>query len=68
MFYFLLGTTLKDAGSKSQQYLVDFTYQYEFAKMASDNGISYFSLVSSFGANEKSFFLLQKLKGNLNRL
>ena len=40
------GTTLKDAGSKSQQYLVDFTYQYEFAKMASDNGISYFSLVS----------------------
>ena len=41
------GTTLKDAGSKSQQYLVDFTYQYEFAKMASDNGINHFSLVSS---------------------
>ena len=62
-----LGTTLKDAGSKSQQYLVDFTYQYEFAKIASDNGISYFSLVSSSGANEKSFFFYPKIKGELEQ-
>ena len=62
-----LGTTLKDAGSKSQQYLVDFTYQYECAKMASDNGIPYFSLVSSSGANEKSFFFYPKIKGELEQ-
>ncbi len=62
-----LGTTLKDAGSKSQQYLVDFTYQYEFAKIASDSGISYFSLVSSAGANEKSFFFYPKIKGELEQ-
>ena len=62
-----LGTTLKDAGSKSRQYLVDFTYQYEFAKMASDNGIPHFSLVSSAGANQKSFFFYPKIKGELEQ-
>ena len=61
------GTTLKDAGGKNQQYLVDFTYQYEFAKMASDNGINYLSLVSSAGANERSFFFYPKIKGELER-
>ena len=61
------GTTLKDAGGKNQQYLVDFTYQYEFAKMASDNGINYLSLGSSAGANERSFFFYPKIKGELEQ-
>jgi hypothetical protein len=61
------GTTLKDAGSKTQQYLVDFNYQYEFAKMASDNGINHFSLVSSSGANKRSFFFYPKIKGELEQ-
>ena len=30
VFFSALGTTLKDAGSKQKQYLVDYTYQYEF--------------------------------------
>ena len=60
-----LGTTLKEAGSKEKQYLVDFTYQFEFAKMAYENGVDSFSLVSSFGANEKSFFYYMKIKGKL---
>ena len=34
-----LGTTLKEAGSKEKQYLVDFTYQFEFAKLASQDGV-----------------------------
>ena len=34
-----LGTTIKDAGSKDKQFLVDYTYQYEFAKIASENGV-----------------------------
>ena len=59
------GTTRKEAGSKKQQYLVDYTYQYEFAKMASENGVSNYSLVSSFGANEKSLFFYPKIKGEL---
>jgi hypothetical protein len=61
------GTTLKGAGSKNQQYLVDFTYQYEFAKMASANGINHYSLVSSAGANERSFFFYPKIKGELEQ-
>ena len=60
-----LGTTLKNAGSKLKQYKVDYTYQYEFAKYASENGVSLYSLVSSTGANSKSFFFYPKIKGQL---
>ena len=60
-----LGTTLRVAGSKDKQYLVDYTYQYEFAKIASDNGVANYSLVSSIGANEKSPFFYTKIKGEL---
>jgi len=60
-----LGTTLRVAGSKDKQYLVDYTYQYEFAKIASDNGVSDYSLVSSIVANEKSPFFYPKIKGEL---
>ena len=60
-----LGTTKKEAGGKKEQYLVDFTYQYQFAKIASENGVKNYSLVSSIGADEKSFFFYPKIKGEL---
>ena len=60
-----LGTTKKDAGGKKEQYLVDYTYQYEFVKMASDNGVTNYSLVSSTGANSNSSFFYPKIKGEL---
>lgn len=60
-----LGTTIKDAGSKDKQYLVDYTYQYEFAKIASENGVDTLSLISSIGANKKSSFFYTKIKGEL---
>jgi len=60
-----LGTTRKDAGSKKEQYKVDYTYQYEFAKMASENRVSHYSLVSSVGANDKSYFFYPRIKGAL---
>ena len=60
-----LGTTKKDAGGKKEQYLVDYTYQYEFAKMASENGVANYSLVSSTGANSNSSFFYPKIKGEL---
>ena len=65
VFFSALGTTRKDAGSKKEQYLVDYTYQYEFAKMASENRVSHYSLVSSVGANEKSYFFYPRIKGYL---
>ena len=60
-----LGTTKKDAGGKDQQYEIDYTYQYEFAKIAAENGVGQFSLVSSVGANAKSSFFYPKIKGAL---
>jgi len=60
-----LGTTLRTAGSKEKQYLVDYTYQYEFAKIASDNGVPIYSLVSSTGANQNSTIFYPKIKGKL---
>jgi hypothetical protein len=60
-----LGTTKKEAGGKNEQFLVDYSYQYEFAKMAIDNCVSHYSLVSSLGANKNSFFFYPKIKGDL---
>lgn len=60
-----LGTTLSEAGSKAQQFTVDYSYQYEFAKLASKNGVKFYSLVSSAGANSKSIFFYPKIKGQL---
>ena len=60
-----LGTTLKVAGSKANQYEVDYTYQYEFAKMDSENGVNHYALVSSTGANKDSCFFYLKTKGAL---
>ena len=60
-----MGTTLKDAGSRKKQYLVDYTYQYNFAKIALKNGVKNYSLVSSVGANLKSLFFYPKIKGDL---
>ena len=60
-----LGTTRKKAGGKKEQFLVDYTYQYEFAKIAAENSVSHYSLVSSIGANKNSFLFYPKIKGAL---
>ena len=60
-----LGTTKKDAGGKDEQYEIDYTYQYEFAKIAVENEVAIYSLVSSVGANAKSSFFYPKMKGKL---
>ena len=60
-----LGTTIKTAKTKENQYRVDFTYQYEFAKAASENGVDTYLLVSSLGANPKSSVFYSRMKGEL---
>ena len=65
ILFSLLGTTKKEAGGKKEQFLVDYTYQYKFAKIASENSVSHYSLVSSIGANKNSFFFYPKIKGSL---
>ncbi|WP_428235610.1 NAD(P)H-binding protein [Gracilimonas sp.] len=64
--YSALGTTIKKAGSQEKQYTIDFTYQYETAKAAAENGVDKFSLVSSAGANAQSRAFYTKLKGELD--
>ncbi len=60
-----LGTTLKDAGSKQAQYTVDYTYQYEFAKAAKENGVYDCVLISAAMASAKSPIFYSKIKGQL---
>ena len=48
-----LGTTIAKAKSKEEQFKVDFTYQYNVAKIAVENGATSYVLISSAGANPK---------------
>jgi uncharacterized protein YbjT (DUF2867 family) len=61
-----MGTTLKQAGSKANQYKIDYTYQYRFAEEASAAGIPVYVLVSSAGANAKSLLFYSRIKGELD--
>lgn len=60
-----LGTTIKTAKTKDNQYRVDFTYQYEFAKAAAANGVPAIILVSSMGADPRSSVFYSRMKGEL---
>ncbi len=64
--YSALGTTIKKAGNEESQYAVDYTYQYEVAKAAADNGVKRYSLISSAGANHRSRVFYSRLKGELD--
>jgi uncharacterized protein YbjT (DUF2867 family) len=61
-----LGTTIKKAGSKEQQYKVDYQYQYKIAECGLKNGIDNYILVSSAGANEESKVFYSRIKGELD--
>ena len=60
-----LGTTLKAAGSKAEQWKIDYEYQYRFAKVAQENKVKHYVLVSSANASPNSLFYYPKLKGKL---
>lgn len=64
--YSALGTTIKKAGSQEKQYTVDYTYQFDVAKAAAENGVKKYSLVSSAGADYQSRFFYSRLKGELD--
>ncbi|MCP4113904.1 MAG: NAD(P)H-binding protein [Desulfobacteraceae bacterium] len=62
-----LGTTIKTAGSKAAQSLVDYTYQYRFARAARENGVPCHVLVSSAHASPKARSFYSRMKGELER-
>lgn len=61
-----MGTTIRKAKSTSVQYKVDVTYQYEFAKAASENGLKSYFLVSSSGSKATSKIFYLRIKGELD--
>lgn len=61
-----LGSTLKQAGSKENEYEIDFTFNLNFAKKAKEKGIENYVLVSSIGANSKSKVFYTRMKGELD--
>ena len=61
-----LGTTMKTAGSQDAQWKVDYTYQFNAAKAARDNGVPVYVLVSAIDANSKSKIFYTKMKGALD--
>ena len=60
-----LGTTIKKAKNKETQYKVDFTFQFETAKAASENKVNKYVLVSSAGADPHSRIFYSRIKGEL---
>lgn len=62
-----LGTTLKQAGTREAQRVVDYDFQLRVAQAAKLNGVSSLVLVSAPGANTKSHFAYTKMKGELER-
>ncbi|MFN8345848.1 MAG: NAD(P)H-binding protein [Spirosomataceae bacterium] len=60
-----LGTTMKKAGSKEAFYKVDFTYPHEIAKMGLENGATRFAIVTAMGADTKSLFYYNRVKGDI---
>lgn len=61
-----LGTTIKQAGGQQQQYAIDYTLNYNFAKVAAKNGIPNYVLVSSMSANPKAKLFYPRMKGELD--
>ncbi|MCF8260132.1 MAG: NAD(P)H-binding protein [Melioribacteraceae bacterium] len=62
-----LGTTIKKAGSKIVQFKIDYTYQFDVAKNAAENGVKNYVLVSSSGADPNSKIFYTRMKGKLDR-
>ncbi|MEQ8241222.1 MAG: NAD(P)H-binding protein [Cyclobacteriaceae bacterium] len=65
-YYCALGTTIGKAGSKEAFEKVDYEYPLLLAKLAkSSTRFKQYAVVSAMGADPKSFFFYNKVKGNL---
>ncbi len=62
-----LGTTMKKAGSKDAFRKVDYEYPLKLARITRENGASHFSLITALGANTKSTFFYNRVKGEVEK-
>ncbi len=65
VLFSLLGTTIKNAGSKEKQWHIDYEIPLKFAKIASGIGVPKIVLLSAYGASAKSKVFYSKMKGEL---
>lgn len=65
VFFSCLGTTLKAAGSKENQTKIDFDIPATFARLARENGVQSFVLLSAYGASAQSKVFYSQIKGKL---
>jgi len=63
--YCCLGTTMKKAGTKEKFRMVDFQYPLNLATQCLKKGAKRFAIVSSMGADEKSLFFYNQVKGEV---
>ncbi len=63
--YCCLGTTMKKAGNKENFYKVDYQYPVQIATTALANGAKRFAIVTAMGANSKSLFYYNRVKGQV---
>jgi len=60
-----LGTTMKQAGSKSEFFKVDYEYVLELGKLAKIKNAHTFVLNSALGADKNSVFYYNRVKGQI---
>jgi len=65
VFFSCLGTTLKAAGSKENQTKIDFDIPITFARIAKENAVPSFVLLSAYGASSESKVFYSQIKGKL---
>ncbi|OIJ13424.1 hypothetical protein BKP37_10650 [Anaerobacillus alkalilacustris] len=60
-----LGTTMKQAKTKEQFIKVDFDFPLKIAELAKENGVRQFFIITAMGANPKSKFFYNRVKGDV---
>jgi uncharacterized protein YbjT (DUF2867 family) len=65
VWFSLLGTTLKAAGTKEKQWEIDHDIPMKFAAIAKANGVNKAVLLSAYGASGTSRVFYSRLKGKL---
>ena len=60
-----LGTTIRQAGSRTRFRTVDYEYPLAFARLGRRQGCEHFLVVSALGANQRSRVFYNRVKGEL---
>lgn len=65
--YCCLGTTMKKAGSEEAFKWVDYEIPYRAAQIAKKKDLKHYLIVTAMGADPKSYFFYNRVKGEIER-